>query len=56
MSRQETVNTFTDGLVMDLNPKMCIRDRLYALDLQSRVKDITDEEINAALEQEKANP
>ena len=31
-------------------------DELYALDLQSRVKDITDEEINAALEQEKANP
>lgn len=31
-------------------------DDLYALDLQSRVKDITEDEINAALEQEKANP
>lgn len=31
-------------------------DELYTLDLQSRVKDITEEEIAAALEQEKANP
>lgn len=31
-------------------------DELYALDLESRVKDITKEEIDIALEQEKANP
>ena len=31
-------------------------DELYILDLQARVQDITDEEANAALEQEKANP